>query len=1282
MGGGDPGKSCVFPFKFNGVVNTECTLQSASDGIPWCSTLTDESGTHVSGQGKWGHCAPECLLLTIVREPSVDELCGLKQRSTDRKMETCSKMSTNTTESFYITILATIRGFEHGRLTVSGPNLRGIKEPCMALPDEEDPSKLCIFPLVKNGVEYNHCLKSGKGQSHWCFTEISQNKTIKRGNCGPTCPLPDGEERCITDKNKPCIFPFKFNNMTFNSCTWAYSNTVWCSTQVDSLGIHVGGSKGTCGSGCRIPPRPDVMEQKELPIKEFHDVLKDIFLGDLGIKRSLVTSDGQFEYICGTPQSTGYDELRRSFVNSTTFSYREMCEDPAWNGLRGVNTTGITWGDPPIGSVFCRGHRPSQLIIGGHECDNEYDCMDRSDENGCEKSSQIEILYEYDSGTLESFKKIGRQPETNMSNFIDSEGGLRLQRKECNPPTVPYSEVFPSRCPSDNLKIPCNENVEQIRIGGACYPYHMLCTNMDDRSQTYSHPDHIAFCQNYTFWKTKVKKDEEGLSVRPWTDESGDKIYACRGNFPGFNSYRFKHSKPGCRRAYCPDLSDRVCPINSSTCDKPEYFHCKDNSSCIPATLVCDGYVNCKDESDEDKEYCSGCPLKRGDGHPRRLKSEKFANTFRCKQRYTGKIICANPCDGRDDLCEGYADERNCNNLAGGWTYFAVGITITIIFSLVFLSSCKKVMRGLNENMDQNIFHLAQIGKHSSNAKVKYDSTLPYGQRRIDESFGSCFMVSMWKEELNGYGALQKLCCDAYKAELKYNVGDQDATNIFFMETLGTNDAAQQFFDNIDNGVLFRKKKYLKRKKWVNLHKDYIMSVFKPLLCLISVILYYFDIFKDLLLSIRLYFFLGDVLPIIFFSFIVVSIILGEVANMISVINFSPWSAKRRLIACLVIPTVPGIITYFIFRIESEVEKQVKKGETQDKILETWSYLHDLKRLRSKMRTNENILEHLPQLVILLLLIFIKQYKHTTTVPLHLSSNLVPDNELLFVFSALTSFISLSRGQLSLIITKKNGYIPSLGKLVLLCFFIIGTAARVLGLLLYFTPSLGIFNTFYHYKLGLLLPNTYGKLHPVFEINSNGQDIYDWDLWRENYKISRAEDIFNIPYYLLICTLLLVVVVHLAISQLFKKLYFKGIKGTKINFPKNIIDDLSTLLSPPLHLDWELIYRQGGGTGISIRECWIRSKRLLLAYNILLFFEHVIMLVPMVVLKIALDERNALLEKDFPPIGDELLSTKITNCLICSGFAVFMILPVISYLLSYLYFIKWHAWSRVLRSQI
>merc|ERR1712117_782854 len=133
------------------------------------------------------------------------------------------------------------------------------------------------------------------------------------------------------------------------------------------------------------------------------------------------------------------------------------------------------------------------------------------------------------------------------------------------------------------------------------------------------------------------------------------------------------------------------------------------------------------------------------------------------------------------------------------------------------------------------------------------------------------------------------------------------------------------------------------------------------------------------------------------------------------------------------------------------------EGDEGENILKTWSYLNDLKRLRAEMRANENILEHLFQLVILLLLILIKQFKQTTTVPLYLSDNLVSDNQLLFVLSALTSFFSLARGQLATLIAKKGGFVPFLGKMVLLCYYTIGTAARVFGLLLFFTPSLGIF---------------------------------------------------------------------------------------------------------------------------------------------------------------------------------------------------------------------------------
>ena len=64
VGGADPGKSCVFPFTTSPdlVTRTECTTYGTTpdDPNPWCSTLTDENGTHVGGQGKWGYCAPKC----------------------------------------------------------------------------------------------------------------------------------------------------------------------------------------------------------------------------------------------------------------------------------------------------------------------------------------------------------------------------------------------------------------------------------------------------------------------------------------------------------------------------------------------------------------------------------------------------------------------------------------------------------------------------------------------------------------------------------------------------------------------------------------------------------------------------------------------------------------------------------------------------------------------------------------------------------------------------------------------------------------------------------------------------------------------------------------------------------------------------------------------------------------------------------------------------------------------------------------------------------------------
>ena len=58
IGGDDVNKTCIFPFiDKNGIEFTTCKKQS--DGFV-CSTLVDETGAHVYGQGKWGYCGPNC----------------------------------------------------------------------------------------------------------------------------------------------------------------------------------------------------------------------------------------------------------------------------------------------------------------------------------------------------------------------------------------------------------------------------------------------------------------------------------------------------------------------------------------------------------------------------------------------------------------------------------------------------------------------------------------------------------------------------------------------------------------------------------------------------------------------------------------------------------------------------------------------------------------------------------------------------------------------------------------------------------------------------------------------------------------------------------------------------------------------------------------------------------------------------------------------------------------------------------------------------------------------
>ena len=57
--GGNRGKACIFPFKFNGKIHYNC-IPTKRDPRPWCSTKVSKGYRHVSGEKEWGYCNSHC----------------------------------------------------------------------------------------------------------------------------------------------------------------------------------------------------------------------------------------------------------------------------------------------------------------------------------------------------------------------------------------------------------------------------------------------------------------------------------------------------------------------------------------------------------------------------------------------------------------------------------------------------------------------------------------------------------------------------------------------------------------------------------------------------------------------------------------------------------------------------------------------------------------------------------------------------------------------------------------------------------------------------------------------------------------------------------------------------------------------------------------------------------------------------------------------------------------------------------------------------------------------
>merc|ERR1712025_758298 len=109
----------------------------------------------------------------------------------------------------------------------------------------------CVFPFKYADQTFYTCTNSG-GFAPWCYTQVdSQGNGVQGqyGDCGSDAAC---TSECVTtggpSTGAACVFPFVYAGSTYTSCTTDGGHPAWCYTQVDSQGKGVSGRYGDCGT--------------------------------------------------------------------------------------------------------------------------------------------------------------------------------------------------------------------------------------------------------------------------------------------------------------------------------------------------------------------------------------------------------------------------------------------------------------------------------------------------------------------------------------------------------------------------------------------------------------------------------------------------------------------------------------------------------------------------------------------------------------------------------------------------------------------------------------------------------------------------------------------------------------------------------------------------------------------------------------------------------------------------------------------------------------------------
>ena len=328
-----------------------------------------------------------------------------------------------------------------------------------------------------------------------------------------------------------------------------------------------------------------------------------------------------------------------------------------------------------------------------------------------------------------------------------------------------------------------------------------------------------------------------------------------------------------------------------------------------------------------------------------------------------------------------------------------------------------------------------------------------------------------------------------------------------------------------------------------------------------------------------------------------------------------------------------------------------------EKEIEFWN------RIAASMKLLEITFENLIQATLLIVVVLLK-YSQTTTV-LGLQELFAGGDLGFLVISASWSVISIMFAPTNSTVASKNGFMPIIGKVILALTNLVSICTRLLAIILYFAPALGLLNLLQHFKFGSLPLTTTPKL---YDVTHNGTILKFSDAWLP-VKSYEELTMFNLSVFYV--AFLMLIVAHYICVTFLKYRFSINFRGRN-KLKDKIFHVLTQLHCPSSYTDWDEV--EDSDYEENFRKVEKEMKLLIFLFTV----EHILMCLPLWILSYGITLRNDYLTQYFPMIEEERNATALAHTLsvVCPFF--FAAVGWFQFQLFLAYHKNGHPWAKIL----